>query len=44
MAKALRAVIAVYPDARVEQVVGGLALLPSRPPVPKILIQVAGGS
>lgn len=42
MAKALRAVIAVYPDARVEQVVGGLVLLPSRPPVPKTLVQVAG--
>lgn len=44
MAKALRAVIAVYPDARVEQVVGGLVLLPSRPPVPKTLVQIPGGA
>src|SRR4051812_16169758 len=40
MAKALRAVMAVYPDARVEQVTGGLLLLPSRSPVPKTMVQL----
>ena len=42
MVKALRAVCAVYPDARVEQVAGGLVLLPSRSPVPKTMFQIAG--
>jgi hypothetical protein len=42
MAKALRAVMAVYPDARVEQVAGGLVLLPSRSPVPKTVVQLGG--
>lgn len=40
MAKALRAVVAVYPDARIEPVIGGLVLMPSRPPVPKTLVQI----
>jgi replication initiator protein len=40
MAKALRAVLAVYPDARVEQVAGGLVLMPSRSPVPKMVVQL----
>jgi hypothetical protein len=40
MAKVLRAVVAVYPDARIEQVIGGLVLMPSRPPVPKTLVQI----
>lgn len=40
MAKALRAVMAVYPDARVEQVAGGLVLMPSRSPVPKTVVQL----
>jgi hypothetical protein len=34
---ALRQVRSVYPDARIETVRGGLLLLPSRPPVPKII-------
>ena len=37
MVSTLRSVLAVYPDARIEQVVGGLILLPSQPPVPKIV-------
>lgn len=36
----LRAVRAVYPDARMEEVSGGFILLPSKPPVPKLGIQV----
>lgn len=40
MTKALRAVMAVYPDARVEQVAGGLVLMPSRSPVPKTVVQL----
>lgn len=40
MAKVLRTVIAVYPDARIEQVTGGLVLMPSRPPVPKTMVQI----
>jgi hypothetical protein len=36
----LRAVRAVYPDARIEEVCGGFILLPSRPPVPKTVLQV----
>ena len=40
MAKALRAVLAVYPDAHVEEVVGGILLLPSKPPIPKTQIPV----
>jgi len=40
MTKALGAVVAVYPDARVERVPGGLTLLPSKPPVPKTSVQV----
>lgn len=36
----LRSVRAVYPDARIEEVSGGFILLPSRPPVPKTLVQV----
>jgi hypothetical protein len=41
MVKALRSVSAVYPDARIEQVTGGLLLLPSRSPVPKTMVQIA---
>jgi hypothetical protein len=40
MTKALRAVIAVYPDARIEEVAGGLVLMPSRPPVSKTLVRL----
>jgi len=40
MTKALGAVMAVYPDARIERVPGGLTLLPSKPPVPKTMIQI----
>jgi hypothetical protein len=41
MRKALRAVLAVYPDAHVEEAVGGIVLLPSKPPIPKTLVQMA---
>ncbi len=40
MEKALRTVMAVYPDARIDQVEGGVVLLPSLPPVPKTMVQV----
>ena len=40
MTKALRAVLAVYPDAHIEQVPGGMVLMPSRPPVPKTVVQI----
>jgi hypothetical protein len=40
MVATLRSVLAVYPDARIEPVLGGLILLPSKPPVPKITQQV----
>lgn len=35
---ALGAVRAAYPDARLDQVRGGLLLLPSRPPVPRLIV------
>lgn len=35
---ALAAVLAAYPDARLEQVRGGLLLRPSRPPVPRLIV------
>ena len=35
----LRAVRAVYPDARIEEVNGGFILLPSKPPIPKTVVQ-----
>ncbi len=38
--KALVSVLAVYPDARIEKVPGGLTLLPSKPPIPKTSMQV----
>ena len=41
MAAALRAVLAVYPDAHVDEVAGGIVLLPSRPPIPKTMVPVA---
>lgn len=41
MTKALSSVVAVYPDARIERIPGGLTLLPSKPPVPKTSAQVA---
>ena len=37
--RALMAVRAVYPDAKVEETAGGLLLHPSRPPISKTLIQ-----
>ena len=40
MTKALRAVLAVYPDAHIEQVPGGMVLMASRPPVPKTVVQI----
>jgi hypothetical protein len=40
MTKALRAVLAVYPDAHVEDVPGGVLLHPSPPPIPKALVTV----
>jgi hypothetical protein len=40
MTKALRAVSAVYPDAHVEDVPGGVLLRPSPPPIPKALVTV----
>ena len=40
MVTTLRSVMAVYPDARIEPVLGGLILLPSQPPVPRISLQV----
>jgi hypothetical protein len=39
--EALAAVRAVYPDARVEPVRGGLRLMPSRPPVPALVMPSA---
>ena len=39
MEKALRSVLAVYQDARIDQVSGGLVLLPSPPPVAKTTVQ-----
>ncbi len=39
MVTTLGAVRAVYPDARIEPVTGGLMLLPSRPPVTKTIVQ-----
>ena len=41
MRRALAAVFSVYPDARVEEVPGGLVLKPSRPPVPRLQAPVA---
>lgn len=38
---ALRSVLAVYPDARISEVDGGIILLPSKPPVPKTLVEAA---
>lgn len=38
--QALRQVCAVYPDARLEDVTGGLKLLPSQPPLPKTQVAV----
>jgi len=40
--KALRAVLAVYPSARLEDTVGGIILKPSPPPVPKPRVVVRG--
>lgn len=40
MAKALKAVLAVYPDAQVEDVPGGVLLRPSPPPIPKAMVRV----
>ena len=42
MLKAMRAVAEVYPEARIEQVTGGLILMPSPPPVPRTMVVVAG--
>lgn len=38
MRQALRQVLAVYPDAKVEPTVGGIILKPSMPPIPKTQI------
>jgi len=38
MTKALRTVLSVYPDARVEDVAGGLLLLPSPAPIRKTMV------
>ena len=38
--QALRPALAVYPDARVEEVIGGLMLRPSPPPLPKTQVTV----
>jgi hypothetical protein len=40
MVATLRSVLAVYPDAKIAPVLGGLILLPSQPPVSKIAFQV----
>ena len=42
MLKAMRAVAEVYPEARIEQVTGGLILMPSPPPVPRTMVVVTG--
>ncbi len=41
LTESLRAVRAVYPEARIEEVQGALMLLPSSPPVPKTTISLA---
>lgn len=38
--QALRQTLAVYPDARIEDVSGGFVLRPSRPPLPKLQVSV----
>jgi len=38
--QAMRPALAVYPDARVEEVMGGILLRPSLPPVPKTQVAV----
>jgi len=38
--QALRQVLAVYPDAHIEDVTGGLMLRPSKPPLPKTRVTV----
>ena len=40
MLSTLMAVRAVYPGARLDQVKGGFVLLPSKPPIPKVIGQV----
>ena len=40
MLSTLMAVRAVYPDAKLDQVKGGFILLPSKPPIPKTVLQV----
>ena len=40
MLSTLMAVRAVYPDAKLDQIKGGFVLLPSKPPIPKTIIQV----
>lgn len=42
MEKALRSVLAVYQDARIDQVSGGIVLLPSPPPIPKTTLLLPG--
>ena len=44
MEKALRQVLAVYQDARIDQVSGGLVLLPSPPPVARTTLSVQARS
>jgi replication initiator protein len=38
--QALRQVLAVYPDARIEDAAGGLIMRPSKPPLPKACVPV----
>jgi hypothetical protein len=38
--QAIRPALAVYPDARVEEVAGGILLRPSQPPMPKTQVSV----
>lgn len=38
---ALRQVLVVYPDARLDESIGGLTLFPSRPPLPRTMVTVA---
>ena len=40
MRQSLHQVLAVYPDARVEETIGGLLLKPSSPPIPKSQVSV----
>lgn len=43
LSDALRAVLTVYPDAKVEVIPGGFLMKPSKPPIPKTMIAIPGG-